>query len=285
MFDPTFAELDLGFLTDPYVNTDDEGAPSKTIEGQYEEEKGDIGWLEATSDLQAFMNIGALPEVTSEDQEVKSVMKDVEQFLQNFDYGPTPPAIDDTIPQEEMDAAEQLLDELLKSNDLELNLDNFETDPTMFDQQEEVQTNESSAPQDNSFIDMSDVTKVVTEDGKEVYIVIAPPPEPLSDDSEWTPPTTSPKGRPLVKRHAKTSTSSNRKPPYYIKDKKERKKHQNVQAARKYRDKKKDEQNKIETEELFFATKNSELKSQVAELEAEVKTMKKLMTELGIIKM
>merc|ERR1712061_610010 len=228
------------------------------------------------------------------------------------------------------DAGEQLLDELHELlNDSEFNLDNFET--SALHQQQEV-NNESNlerqefnvddlepstvANQNDSFIDVSNVTKVVdidmtdvtkavdidmsyvtkvvTEDGKEVYIVTtshpvaptsasSPDTSSLSDDSEWTPTTS--KGRPLVNRNAAKKSSSNRKSPYYIKDKKERKNHQNVQAARKYRDKKKEEQNKIENEEQFYATKNNELKSQVAELEAEVKTMKKLMTELGIIKM
>merc|ERR1712061_264216 len=197
------------------------------------------------------MNIGALPEIASEDQGVKSVMNDVEQLLQDFENatGPTP-AIDDTFPQEEMDAGEQLLDELHELlNDSEFNLDNFET--SALHQQQEV-NNESNleqqefnadfnvddlepstvANQNDSFIDVSNVTKVVTEDGKEVYIVTtshpvaptsasSPDTSSLSDDSEWTPTTS--KGRPLVNRNAARTSSSNRKSPYYIKDKKERK--------------------------------------------------------------
>ena len=62
------------------------------------------------------------------------------------------------------------------------------------------------------------------------------------------------------------------------------KKQQNVEAARRYRDKKKAEQCDVETEESVLLSKNKQLKGEVAELEAELKTMKKLMTELGILK-
>merc|ERR1712141_159925 len=57
-----------------------------------------------------------------------------------------------------------------------------------------------------------------------------------------------------------------------------------VEAARRYRDKKKAEQNGVEFEEEALVARNKELKSQVSELEAEMKTMKKLMKELGILK-
>jgi len=286
--------------------------PSKTLE-QQEDEGGDksIGWLEATSDLQAFMDIGELPDsVVNNDQDVETVINDVEQFLQsvetNKENTSNHPAeiCDMTFPPEEMAAAEQLLDELLKSDDLELKLDDIELPVPQQDNDNHVEisvdlsdSEDSTAQQpkspEESFIDMSNVTKVITENGQEIYILIAPPPAKspfqdssvsLSDDSEWTPEesTKISKGRPPVKRYAKKS--SNRKSPY-IKDKKERKKQQNVEAARRYRDKKKDELSKTETDESALSNRNKELKSQVAELEAEVKTMKKLMSELGIIKM
>merc|ERR1711902_326126 len=100
-------------------------------------------------------------------------------------------------------------------------------------------------------------------------------------DSEWTPDSPkSAKGRPPVKRNAKQRKRSTP----YITDKKERKKHQNVEAARRYRDKKKAEQCNIEDEEHGLMRRNKELKAKVSEMEAEMKTMKKLMTELGILK-
>jgi hypothetical protein len=70
-----------------------------------------------------------------------------------------------------------------------------------------------------------------------------------------------------------------------IKDKKERKKVQNVHAARRYREKKKNEQGDIEAEEEIALAKNRELKAKLSEMESEVKTLKKLMAELGIVKM
>merc|ERR1712073_70821 len=76
---------------------------------------------------------------------------------------------------------------------------------------------------------------------------------------------------------------ANRKAPY-IKDKKERKKQQNVEAARRYRDKKKSELLNVEGEEQTLADKNKVLKSEVSDLEVKVRTMKQLMAELGILK-
>merc|ERR1712080_72935 len=145
---------------------------------------------------------------------------------------------------------------------------------------------------DSGFFDMSNVTEVFTEDGRQIIIMVAPPsPTPTktseenhveSDaDSEWTPDSPkSAKGRPPVKRNEKKRKRSTP----YITDKKERKKHQNVEAARRYRDKKKAEQSNIEDEEQDLVRRNKELKAKVSEMEAEMKTMKKLMKELGILK-
>merc|ERR1711994_1199084 len=70
-----------------------------------------------------------------------------------------------------------------------------------------------------------------------------------------------------------------------VKDRKERKKMQNVEAARRYRDKKKAEENKVEEEERILLKKNSELKETLNGIELELNTIKKLMTELGLIKL
>ena len=69
-----------------------------------------------------------------------------------------------------------------------------------------------------------------------------------------------------------------------IKDKKERKKAQNVEAARRYRDKKKAESDSVFAEEAQLAERNKKLRSKAAEIENEVKTLKKLMIELGLVK-
>jgi len=70
-----------------------------------------------------------------------------------------------------------------------------------------------------------------------------------------------------------------------IKDRKERKKMQNVEAARRYRDKKKAEESKIGAEEKRLLKKNSELKETLNGIEGELNTIKKLMKELGLIKL
>merc|ERR1712029_1277195 len=109
---------------------------------------------------------------------------------------------------------------------------------------------------------------------------------PAHSDPEWTP--SSPKaskGRPTVKRTSMKAKSSRKNGgASYIKDKKERKKQQNVEAARRYRDKKKSELLDVESGENALKEKNKELKSEVADLEVKVRTMKQLMAELGILK-
>merc|ERR1712193_38928 len=64
-----------------------------------------------------------------------------------------------------------------------------------------------------------------------------------------------------------------------IQDRKERKKMQNVEAARRYRDKKKAEESKVEEEERLLLNKNSKLKETLNGIEG------KLNTELGLIKL
>jgi ElaB/YqjD/DUF883 family membrane-anchored ribosome-binding protein len=70
-----------------------------------------------------------------------------------------------------------------------------------------------------------------------------------------------------------------------IKDRKERKKMQNVEAARRYRDKKKAEESRVGEEERKLLKKNSELKETLNGVDGELNTIKKLMKELGLIKL
>ena len=88
------------------------------------------------------------------------------------------------------------------------------------------------------------------------------------------------KGRPPVKRKAKCG----RMFAPHIKDKKERKKLLNAEASRRYRDNRKSNFINVELEEQILADKNKRLESEVADLDVEVRTMKKLMVELGILK-
>merc|ERR1712079_701822 len=138
-------------------------------------------------------------------------------------------------------------------------------------------------PNDSGFIDMTTTAHHhITVDGQDIFIVVAPPspehkpevvttlvtaPESFASladpvDPDWTPDSPkAAKGRPPVKRTSPKAKSSRKAP--YIKDKKERKKQQNVEAARRYRDKK---------------------KSELSDFEVKVRTMKQLMAELGILK-
>jgi len=287
-----------------------------------------------TSDLKALFDIG-LPEDHTEDVNVEALIDEVQDTLHRYDNGqlalPSGEAqvvtesvgneeLNLKFSEEEMAAAESFLDELLKSNDMDLNFSDVEVqnlqDTTTEDQEETIAMAELEQQQpvqvenskvlnltpvgsfkienqnDSGFFDMSNVTEVFTEDGRQIIIMVAPPsPTPTktaeenhveSDaDSEWTPDSPkSAKGRPPVKRNEKKRKRSTP----YITDKKERKKHQNVEAARRYRDKKKAEQSNIEDEEQDLVRRNKELKAKVSEMEAEMKTMKKLMKELGILK-
>ena len=146
--------------------------------------------------------------------------------------------------KEEMDAAENLLDELLRS-DVDLDPSTSAEADIIIDQPQENAVNiesQDSDPtvikieqNDSGFLDMSNVTQVVTEDGKNIIILIAPQsPEEAAishevsnesdNDSEWTPENKSvatPKGRPMVKRSS-AGTRKNKRSAPYITDKKER---------------------------------------------------------------
>jgi len=342
------------------INNDTNDAVSyKILDGQHLEED-EIGLLESSSDLQAFINMASLPEVKpgDEDVDVEKVITDVTDFLQKYETRDTSvsaikapnPAVfnnaflnveeddskEDTaaavdlldellkhndisideefapvlssedLPPEEMAAAEDILDELLKSGNI--SLDDFDlTNEKEEELVEQVKVEHEPSnqddtildePNDSGFIDMTTTAHHhITVDGQEIFIVVAPPspettvvaaPESFATiadpiDPDWTPnsPKTT-KGRPTVKRTSPKAKSSRKTP--YIKDKKERKKQQNVEAARRYRDKKKSELINVEGEEQALSDKNKGLKSEVADLEVKVRTMKQLMAELGILK-
>jgi len=359
MFNSTLVDFDLRLLqgaqqdSNPCSNIfyDESAYYNATLSNntldELQMEEDEIGLLESSSDLQAFMNMASLPEVKpgDEDIDVEKVITDMTDFLQNYDNvdnqvvpndvnnavnedskNETAAAVDildellkhnditeedfppqltsEDLPPEEMAAAEDILDELLKSGNM--SLDDFDLTNETPDTSEllEDPPTTKEEPNDSGFIDMTNAHHI-TVDGQDIFIVVAPPsprqpeqnqevvtlvtaPESFASldvsgsDPDWTPvgsPKTS-KGRPTVKRKAKSS----RKAAPYIKDKKERKKLQNVEAARRYRDKKKSELNDVESEEQKLADKNKGLKSEVADLEVKVRTMKQLMVELGILK-
>lgn len=99
-------------------------------------------------------------------------------------------------------------------------------------------------------------------------------------------PNTPPKNKPGRKKsNASTRSNGNISKLKVTTDRKERKKLQNVEAARRYRDKKKQDEQNQGTEEKQLQKKNDELKGNLSSIEAELATIKKLMTELGLIKL
>jgi len=143
-------------------------------------------------------------------------------------------------------------------------------------------------------------TSVMSEDGQNVIIIIAPPsPTITSDyesnydtDPEWAPsPSPSPRS-PKVKNTLSVTKTIRKKyarkippqPPVgpYPVEKKERKKAQNRTAAFRYREKKKDEQDGVDSELNTLSQKNIILREKLTEMETEFKYLKKLMTEAGL---
>jgi len=250
------------------------------------------------------------------------------------------PLANSTMNEEDLSAAEDLLDNLIHGNFTDEEIKELE------------QSNDTGYVSSNqpSFTNVSNVSEIITDDGQNIIIVIAPSSsshEPTmdlaqttsigtnevlaslsvpvsnasyqqsevegsdddesnisSEDSDWLPDNEiaqhPPKahndrqkkrpGRQLQDR-TKFLTSSARSSNgrvnkiKTIQDRKERKKMQNVEAARRYRDKKKAEESKVDTEEKKLLKKNSELKESLSGIEGELNTIKKLMTELGLIKL
>jgi hypothetical protein len=147
-------------------------------------------------------------------------------------------------------------------------------------------------------------TSVTGEHGENVIIILAPPspvapPSPqetsylssalspsssatYESDIDWSPcpaPTTlSPTRRKYQRKVRPTPPSAP-----YPKEKGERKKAQNRSAAYKYREKKKAEQDLIDNELSNLANRNSVLKKRLSDMEVEMKCLKKLMKETGLL--
>lgn len=160
-------------------------------------------------------------------------------------------------------------------------------------------------------------TSLVSEDGQNVIIIVAPSspsggfdsvfepvsPEPEflapksspksmdSDDPDWSPSPSPPSihssysQAPIQtkqrKKYARSRPPQPPKGPYPI-EKKERKKAQNRTAAFRYREKKKSEQEMIDDELELLSAKNVVLKDKLTEMETEFRYLKKLMTEAGL---
>merc|ERR1719282_890346 len=144
---------------------------------------------------------------------------------------------------------------------------------------------------------------VVTEDGQNVIIIIAPSsPSESQDiaalspvtksegesDPEWSPyphsdsPLQSPPAQTKPrKKYARSKPPKAPSGPYPL-DKKERKKAQNRTAAFRYREKMKSAMDNVEDEMEALEERNGVLRDQLTEMETEFKYLKKLMTEAGL---
>jgi len=321
--------------------TIDIAAPSKAV--QATETIGVEETQEVIEEIQDFLDQFA-DEGMDQNDEIRSLADELlsegqKANLEAMDVTACPLA-NSTLSDEDFTAAEDLLDNLIHGNFTSEEIKQLE---------ESVDTGYSSSTQPS--INVSNVSEIITEDGQNIIIVIAPSsshhddqnmvmapttpngsnqvlaslnvpvsdtpyqPSELSDDesntsgedSDWLPDVdstnvqyeskanaaaaTSPKNKPgrrLQERTASTtSVVSNGRINKIktIKDRKERKKMQNVEAARRYRDKKKEEESKVDTEEKQLTRKNLALKETLNGIEGELNTIKKLMTELGLIKL
>ena len=146
-------------------------------------------------------------------------------------------------------------------------------------------------------------TNMVTDDGQNVIIIIAPSsPSETQDiaalspvtrsegesDPEWSPyphsdsPLRSPPAQDKPrKKYARSKPPKAPSGPYPV-DKKERKKAQNRTAAFRYREKMKSAMDNVEDEMEGLEERNGALREQLTEMETEFKYLKKLMTEAGL---
>jgi len=134
-------------------------------------------------------------------------------------------------------------------------------------------------------------TEVIDEDSNSSGDEWLPEMDVTSRRVQFKKPNTPPKnnqGRKLKERtksSAPARSSCKMSKQQVITDRKERKKWQNVEAARRYRDKKKAQEQQQGTEEQELRKKNEQLKGELSGIESELTTIKKLMTELGLIKL
>lgn len=263
-------------------------------------------------DLDTFMNDQAGEPPPPAVEETQELIREMEDFLSQYEErGGSVPDLDDLAEQLLSMEQQQTLDSMdtscpvtngdLTSEDIaaaEKIIDGlFNDSPGTSDIL--AQAIESENLQDSGFLEepfeetpfnVSNVTQFTTDEGN-VIIVVAPPSNTTTEDSDsdWTPGKSVPRrkpGRKPAERHPLMldGCKVTKKSYKTIKDRKERKKLQNVEAARRYRDKKKQQALDVENEEQTLLKKNRELKEQLKDVENEMKTMKKLMVELGLLK-
>ena len=192
--------------------------------------------------------------------------------------------------------------ELEKNQELIEELEEFfmktEGKPTVVEETETINTGLSLQELQGAM-----TTNMVTEDGQNVIIIIAPSsPSETQDiaalspvnrsegesDPEWSPyphsdsPLQSPPAQTKPrKKYARSKPPKAPSGPYPL-DKKERKKAQNRTAAFRYREKMKSAMDNVEDEMEALEERNGVLRDQLTEMETEFKYLKKLMSEAGL---
>jgi len=185
-------------------------------------------------------------------------------------------------------------------NDLEDFFLKTDGTPTVVDEDAPVSPPVTVTDVDLSLAELNNAvtTSMVTEDGQNVVIIIAPSspsdsltyqdplcsPGQLESDQDWSPSPASVSSPGSVKPRKKYQRTKPPKCPVgpYPTDKKERKKAQNRTAAFRYREKMKSQQDNVEEELEGLEEKNINLKEKLAEMETEFKYLKKLMMEAGL---
>ena len=156
-------------------------------------------------------------------------------------------------------------------------------------------------------LDNAMTTSLVTEDGQQVIVILAPgsPADSLASghssllqdsgldmtddtDPEWSPSPASPQDIAKASSRPRKKYERTKKPKApsvapYPTDKKERKKAQNRTAAFRYREKMKEQADHVEEELEALEERNNSLKEKFAEMQTEFKYLKKLMSEAGLV--
>lgn len=255
----------------------------------------DDSFLEASSNMRDLIEMSHVEEVSqperifcikedSQELDHQKLIDEMEAFLQSHETGTQ---AEDNMPAEVNECP--VLNEKFDDNDL---MESDELLDSLLSELSEVDgfdinslTEENFSIQEEMDSGVGNDLNVTVEEGSNVIFVITPSYEEAlvsspasSDDTDWSPVSS-------VKSSGKI-----RKKPYGprrsklgLQDKKERKKLQNVEAARRYRDKKKTEQQLMDEEVDELTKRNQELKGMVAEKENEVKTLKKLLQEIGLV--
>lgn len=284
------------------------------------EASSDLHDMMELGELEEVKNEAVSMDENSNDHQ--ALIDEVELFLTRHETSSAMPTVDlppedifeecpfssTLLDEDDKRVAEQIIDQLFcESINIDLNDLDFSD---AGNNPQEIQTSTSTEvdiKEESGYV--SSLNELEMEDGTKVIFVIAPDsPEDdsasiieipsvqsedesssvayqeLDSDESWSPaesacsPAAGKKRKPYER---KTGVRRTRQP---VIDKKERKKIQNVEAARRYRDKKKNEQQLLDEELDELVEKNITLKSQVNEKENELKTLKKLMVELGLIK-